>query len=196
MTLSTPSQGGDTFREGINYHLISSATSRQPDKDNIHVKEFFWYGCHTCYTLQPYIDHWLVTNTKNIRFERIAAMSHDNMELLARSYYAAIKLNLDKQLHIPLFAAIHDHKTVIETQEQLTSFLEKQNIDSKKFIKAMQSSEVSKQIRRARQLGKQLEIAGPPTVTINGIYRIDPSGVRSAREFIGLLDFLLEKQAE
>ncbi len=181
------------FKEGTHYHLIKSATDQKTDKNSIQVKEFFWYGCHTCYALQPYFEHWISTKENRIKFERIAAMTHDNMELLARSYYAAIKLNLSKQIHIPLFTAIHGHKTKIENQTQLSDFLEKQKIDSKQFIQTMQSPEITKQIKRARQLGEQLEIAGPPTMTIGGRYRIDPSGVGSASEFIDLLDFLIER---
>ncbi len=181
------------FKEGVHYHLIQNSENQQTNKDNIQVKEFFWYGCHTCYALQPYFEHWIKTKTNNVKFEQIAAMTHDNMELLARSYYAAIKLNLKKQFHIPLFTAIHGHKTKIENQTQLVTFLKKQKIDSKQFIQTMQSSEITKQIKRAKELGEQLEIAGPPTMTIGGRYRIDPSGVGSASEFIDLLDFLIER---
>ncbi len=181
-----------TYKEGTHYHLIQSTTDQQASKKT-DVKEFFWYGCHTCYSLQPYFEHWVKTKKSDVEFERIPAMTHDNMELLAQSYYTAIKLNLEKQLHIPLFTAIHGHKTKIENKAQLTTFLKEQKIDDKKFIKTMQSQEITQQIKRAKQLGEQLEIAGPPTVTIGGRYRMDPSGVGSASEFIELLDFLVDQ---
>ena len=185
--------GKTAFKEGVHYHLIQNSEKQQTDESSIQVKEFFWYGCHTCYALQPYFEHWIKTKANHLKFERIAAMTHDNMELLARSYYTAIKLNLSKQIHIPLFTAIHGHKTKIKNQTQLHAFLKKQKIDSKLFIQTMQSPEITKQIKRARQLGENLEIAGPPTMTIGGRYRIDPSGVGSASEFIDVLDFLVDK---
>lgn len=182
------------FREGEHYQLITPAQTHIPGA-KVEVIEFLWYGCQTCFVIQPGLERWASDRKDAIEYQRIPAVTDEGMMILARAFYAAEALNIIDKVHQPLFEAIHKHQRRLDTEEALAGFFEEQGIAEKDFLQAFRSSHVAGKIRKARTIGSRYGIAGAPTITVNGKYRVDSSMVSSLEELIAVIDFLVNKEA-
>ena len=60
------------FVAGTDYTVIPKPIKvERPGK--IEVREFFWYGCPHCFTLEPHMQTWLKQLPKDVRFVRTPA---------------------------------------------------------------------------------------------------------------------------
>jgi len=181
------------FREGTQYQLITPA---QPHKANnkVEVTEFLWYGCETCFVIQPYLERWKSANNNLIEYQRMPAITNEGMIILARAFYTAEALGIVEKIHRPLFEAIHRHRRRLDTEEALAEFFKEHGVGEKDFRHAFRSSFVAGKVRKAKTLGSRYEIAGAPTIVINGKYRVDSSMVTSPEELIAVVDFLVKEE--
>ena len=182
------------FREGEHYQFITPAQTRTPGA-KIEVIEFLWYGCQTCFVIQPNLERWASDRKDAIEYQRIPAVTNEGMMILARAFYTAEVLDIIAKIHQPLFEAIHKHRRKLDTEQALAGFFEEQGVSAKVFLQAFRGSDVAGKIRKARTLGSRYGIAGTPTITVNGRYRVDSSMVTSPEELIAVIDFLVNKEA-
>jgi thiol:disulfide interchange protein DsbA len=143
--------------------------------DKIEVLEFFWYGCIHCYNLEPKLDTWLKTLPKDVEFRRVPAVFNDRWALDASIYYAFEALGLVDKLHRPLFDAIHRDRLRTDNWQQLSAWLEKQGVDSKKFETTVKSFGVQSQTKRAIRLTSGYKIDGTPAMAVQGRYTVPSS---------------------
>ena len=55
------------FVAGQDYQVLANPVKvEKPGK--IEVREFFWYGCGHCYSLEPHMQSWLKKLPKDVRF--------------------------------------------------------------------------------------------------------------------------------
>ena len=60
------------FVAGQDYQVLANPVKvEKPGK--IEVREFFWYGCGHCYSLEPHMQSWLKKLPKDVRFVRTPA---------------------------------------------------------------------------------------------------------------------------
>ena len=164
------------FKEGTEYTVlktpVATSTAEQPGK--VEVVELFWFGCPHCYRLEPAIREWLKSDGRpaEAAFVRMPAALAPNWELGARAYYAAQALNVEDQLHQPLFDAIHkDRKIALTTDETaLVEFVSGLGIDAEAFRKALRSFEVETKLRKSKQQIVQYRVTGVPAVVVAGKY--------------------------
>lgn len=181
------------FREGDHYQLIASPQVRAAD-NKVEVVEFLWYGCETCFVIQPNLERWKSAVNDVIDYQRIPAITNEGMILLARAYYTAEVLGIVEKVHQPLFEAIHKHRRQLNTEQALAEFFEEQGVGKKDFTQAFRSSYVAGKVRKSRTMAGQYGIVGAPTIVINGKYRVDSSMVTSPEELIAVIDFLVKKE--
>jgi protein dithiol oxidoreductase (disulfide-forming) len=143
--------------------------------DKIEVLEFFWYGCIHCYNLEPKLDTWLKTLPKDVEFRRVPAVFNDRWALDASIYYTFEALGLVDKLHRPLFDAIHRDRLRTDNWQQLSAWLEKQGVDSKKFETTVKSFGVQSQTKRAIRLTSGYKIDGTPAMAVHGRYTVPSS---------------------
>jgi protein dithiol oxidoreductase (disulfide-forming) len=143
--------------------------------DKIEVLEFFWYGCIHCYNLEPKLDTWLKTLPKDVEFRRVPAVFNDRWALDASIYYTFEALGLVDKLHRPLFDAIHRDRLRTDNWQQLSAWLEKQGVDSKKFETTVKSFGVQSQTKRAIRLTSGYKIDGTPAMAVQGRYTVPSS---------------------
>ncbi len=182
------------FREGVHYQLITPASSPTPG-GKIEVIEFLWYGCETCYVMQPYLQRWADSRQGSIDYKRIPAVTNDDMILLARAFYTAEALGISDMVRHALFDAIHRHRRPLKSEQDLAAFFEEQGVEQDDFRQAFRSNYVAGKVRKARILGSRYGIAGAPTIVINGKYRVDSSMVASPQELIAVIDYLVNKES-
>jgi thiol:disulfide interchange protein DsbA len=143
----------------------------------IEVIEFFWYGCIHCYNLEPKIETWLKTLPKDVEFRRVPAVLSDRWAHDATIFYAFEALGLVEKLHRPFFDAIHRDRLRTDRWPELSSWLEKQGVDAKKFEATVKSFGVQTKTRRAIGLTSAYKIDGTPAMAVHGRYTVPASEV-------------------
>ncbi|HEU4350473.1 MAG TPA: thiol:disulfide interchange protein DsbA/DsbL [Burkholderiales bacterium] len=143
--------------------------------DKIEVLEFFWYGCIHCYNLEPKLDTWLKTLPKDVEFRRVPAVFNERWAHDASIYYAFEALGLVDKLHRPFFDAIHRDRLRTDNWQNLSAWLEKQGVDTKKFETTVKSFGVQSKTKRAIRLTTGYKIDGTPAMAVHGRYTVPSS---------------------
>ena len=163
------------------------------DSSRVQVEEFFWYACPHCFNLDPFIKGWLKNKPENVDFAMVPAMfERPNVIMHAKTFYALELMGVGQEVHDAIFHAIHEEHNRLDTQEEVEALIEAKGVDIEAYRKAMKSFGVNVKANQARDLAKDYEISGVPTLIVGGKYR--------TRSFDGprmleLLDFLVDKVA-
>jgi len=181
------------YREGVQYQLVTPPLSHTPN-GKVEVVEFLWYGCETCYVIQPDLARWMDKRKDAIDYQRMPAVTNNDMVLMARAFYTAEALGISEQIHQALFAAIHRYRQQLNTEDDLAAFFAEHGVSEQDFHQTFRSSFVAGKVRKAKTMGDRYGIAGAPTIVINGKYRVDSSMVVNPEEFIAVIDFLVNKE--
>ncbi len=183
------------FQAGNHYQVIEPP---QPTRsgDKVEVMEFFWYDCQTCFIIQPALQQWLGRHGGKIVFRRLPAITDERMIFFARAYYAAVALNIQDKVHNPLYVAINSHRRKLDSEQALAIFFKENGVDHQAFTNAFRSNFVAVKVRQARVMSQRYGIQGAPSIAVDGRFRLDSTMVRSAEEFIEVLDYLVRKQRQ
>ncbi len=185
------------YREGEHYQRLPVVVETE-HPDRIEVTEVFSYACIHCYTFDPILEEWRGDLSEDVAFRRVPATFNETWALLARMYYAAESLGVGRQMHIPLFEAIHKRGLDVrkpELAEEL--FWRSGRITAEDFTAAMESFDVATSLRQAEAQGRLYRVTGVPTLVVNGKYRIDSGSAGGYEEMLRIADFLigLERKA-
>jgi thiol:disulfide interchange protein DsbA len=143
--------------------------------DKIEVLEFFWYGCIHCYNLEPKLETWLKTLPKDVEFRRVPAVFNQRWADDASIFYAFEAMGLLDKLHRPFFDAIHRDRLRTDNWQNLSAWLEKQGVDTKKFETTVKSFGVQSKTKRAIRLTTGYKIDGTPAMVVHGRYTVPSS---------------------
>ena len=143
--------------------------------DKIEVLEFFWYGCIHCYNLEPKLETWLKTLPKDVEFRRVPAVFNERWAHDASIFYAFEAMGLLDKLHRPFFDSIHRDRLRTDNWQNLSAWLEKQGVDTKKFETTVKSFGVQSKTKRAIRLTTGYKIDGTPAMTVHGRYTVPSS---------------------
>jgi len=157
----------------------------------IEVIEFFWYGCPHCYTLEPYIETWLKKLPPDVEFRRVPAIFNQRWGHDAAVYYTLEAMNLVDKLHRPLFDAIHKNNLRTDSDAALAEWLQKNGVDSKKFMDTMKSFGVQSKTRRAVQQTVAYKIDGTPALAVAGRYTVSAQQGRTQQGMLDTVDSLV-----
>lgn len=140
-------------------------------KGKIEVREFFWYGCGHCHSLEPHMQTWLKKLPKNVRFVRTPAAMNPVWEEAARAYYVSEALGVRQKSHLQLFYNIHHlGQQQLLRKEGFAKFFTRYGISEAKFNTTYNSFPISAKIAQAKQLAQAYQLTGVPAVTVNGKY--------------------------
>lgn len=182
------------FDEGIDYKTLSpSIPTESPGK--VEVLEFFWYGCPHCYQLEPTVERWLASKPDYVTFRRVPAVLGGSWTAHARLYYAAELMGVLDKIHEPFFAALHNEKRRLLSEDSIADWVAGQGIDRAEFLKAYHSFVVDMKVRRANQLGRKIHLDGVPAVVVNGKYLTSPSITASSNKMIDVINALAAEEA-
>lgn len=183
------------FREGVNYVDIYPPAPTST-KNGVEVVEVFWYGCDTCFLIQPYMRKWLKTQPSSVHYRRMPGLVSAKMDLDARAFYTAKVLGVANKIHEPLFRAIHLNHRRLDTRNALAEFFDEQGVGRKKFLKAFNSPAVASRMFRARNLTARYGIKGVPSIVVDGRYYTDPTRVKSPDELVMVVNFLVDQELQ
>lgn len=180
------------WTEGVHYEVLTNVPER-PAGDTIQVLEAFWYGCPSCYNLEPHIQRWLATKPDDVEFVRVAASMAPSWRMHARAFYSADALDVVDEVHVALFNAIHLQRNPLNTVDAIAAvFAEHADVDRDAFIAAYGSFDVDTRMRRGDQEVRRYRLGAVPTVIVAGKYRTDPGRAQSFANVMRVVDHLVE----
>lgn len=176
---------------GKEYTLVQPAiTTDSPGK--IEVLEFFSYGCIHCYKLHPYAKQWAAAAPSDVVFKRIpVTFDRPQMRPMAKLFYALEATGDLARLDDAVFAAVHDQRVNLMTDDAVMKWVGAQGVDAKKFSDAYKSFGVLNKVSRAEQLTKSYRVNGTPQVYVDGRFAVRGEGVQGYGDIFPVTDKLV-----
>jgi len=160
------------FKDGVHYQKVLPAQPTSVGPDKVEVLEVFWYGCGSCFALDPAIDSWRAKlKPAYVEFVRLPAMWNEALRLQARVFYTAELLGKIDELHALLFREVNVKGNPLESVEKIGAFFREHGVSTDEFQKAFSSVDVESKLQRADLLNRRLRIQTAPALVINGKYR-------------------------
>lgn len=178
--------------EGVEFRKIPVPQSIAPHSKK--VVEVFFYGCPHCYDLEPSLHQWLKTKPDNVTFERMpAVLDNPNWVFMARVFYTAKFLGIEKDFHARYFDALHRDKRRIYSLDELAKFVQPLGIKADDYKQMFKSFQVSSAVSKAKQSTQNYGIDGVPAVVVNGQYLTDVPMATSREDLWRLVNILIER---
>ena len=181
------------FVEGKHYKRLRTpqpVSNRQGE-----VLEFFWYGCPSCYALEPTLNQWVARKPAAISFRR----SHANIRAVSkphqRIFFTLDAMGLVESLHARIFAAIQLEHQPLQELPEIKAYMAKLGVDAAKFGQTYDSFSVQSRCRQADNLQKNFETTGVPTLAVNGRFTTSPAEAGGAVQVLQVVDHLLRLPA-
>ena len=195
----------DAYKEGVQYKLVENPQRIAPG-DKVEVAEFFSYGCHVCYDIEPYLESWIKANADQVDFVRVTHgpdFFRRSWGVYGQAYYALETLGAADKITAPLFKAIHQDKERLDSESRMADFVARQGIDKKAFMAAYDSFAVRTKLKQAQAQWERFGILmlGTPAFVVNGRYIVSPGfqqqvAGRTAKltETLKVIDYLVAKE--
>ena len=156
----------------------------------IEVLEFFAYTCPHCAVLEPLVTKWKADLPSNVTFSSVPVAFNQAMKPFQYFYYSLQAVGrLD--LHPKFFAALHQDKKRLFSQEAMIDWAVEQGVNRAEFTAAMDSFGVKSKATRADQLAKGYAIQGTPSIAVGGRYLTSPTEAGGYQETLDVASDLI-----
>lgn len=162
--------------------------------DKVEVVEVFWYGCPHCFSFLPAMEQYSKSKPDYVAVRHMPAIFRDSWIAHARAFYTAGLLDVEEQIHRPLFEAIHVRKQSLDSREDLMKFFEQYGVSNDDFNKTYDSFAVEVLMRKSQVMQQRYGVRGTPTVIVNGKYRVSGTLAGSPAEMIMVIEALVERE--
>ncbi|MEK7361632.1 MAG: thiol:disulfide interchange protein DsbA/DsbL [Pseudomonadota bacterium] len=160
--------------------------------DRIEVIEFFYYGCPVCYELEPTLARWAFNGPGSVALRRVPALATDNWDNFAKLFYALEATGHLARLHWPVYDNFHFDGIKLNEEPAMVSWVAKNGVDKEKFMSAYNSPEIQAKLAKAREMTRNYEIKGVPSIVIDGKFVTSARMAGGTRELMQLVDRLVE----
>ncbi len=160
--------------------------------DKIEVIEFFYYGCPVCYELEPTLARWLFNSPGSITLRRVPALSSDNWDNFAKLFYALEATGQLARLHWPVYDNFHFDGIKLNEEPVMINWVSHNGVDKEKFISAYRSPEIQAKVVAAREMTRDYDIKGVPSIVVDGKFVTSARMAGGTRELMQLVDRLVE----
>ena len=155
----------------------------------------FSYACIHCYNLDPAIEAWASRQDSGVEFRRVPAIFSEMWAHFAQAYFTAQVLDVEDQVHTPLFRAIHQQGVDLTTVASMaTLFQEVAGVDPEEFKSVFESFAVRGRVQQAQARTRAYRVSGVPTIIVNGKFRLDAQMAGGNPEMLELVDHLIESE--
>ena len=160
----------------------------------IEVLEFFSYGCPHCWELNPLVTEWETKLPEDVAFRRVpVTFGRQAWANLARLYYSLAEMEQIAQLDDAIFAAIHNTRVKLVTEEAIVGWLKDQKVDTARFSELFNSFDIQAKVGRGDALVGRYEIEAVPTITVGGRYAVLGRKTKGLPDLIAIADQLIVK---
>ena len=160
--------------------------------DKIELREFFWYGCPHCYSLEPALNVYVKKLPANVRFVRTPGVA-PHWLIHGQAFYTFEMLGVTEKLHAPFFEAWHTKNRPFNNEASIAEFAAERGVDKTKFKDAFNSFAVRTRLERARQLNVGYMVDSVPALAVDGRYLTSPAAAGGEEAMFKVADFLIRK---
>jgi len=160
--------------------------------DKIEVIEFFYYGCPVCYELEPTLSRWLFNTSTSVALRRVPALATDNWDNFAKLFYTLEATGHLARLHWPVYDNFHFDGIKLNEEAAMVNWVSHNGIDKEKFLNTYKSPEIQAKVAAAREMTRNYEIKGVPSIVIDGKFVTSARMAGGTRELMQLVDRLVE----
>ena len=185
--LSAPLVAGQHYATLANPVVTAEASK-------IEVVELFWYGCPSCYQLEPTIANWKKDLPDDVNFIKVPAMFGGIWNLHAQLFYTLQALKVDDSVHDAVFDALHERNRRLASPAEISDFAGTLGLDKAAFDKAWNSFGVKSQLEKAKKLAIAYQVSGVPSMVVNGKYRFDIGMAGGLQEVATVANQLIEQE--
>lgn len=166
----------------------------------IEVTEFFGYFCPGCHGFEPYFEDWIKKQGDRIVVRRVHTDMHGFVSQ-QKLFFTLDVMGKVNELQMKAFNAFHVDRNRLMNDADVMKFIDKQNIDKKRFVDVYSSFAVQSKLSRVAYLQNAYRTNGVPTVAIDGRYIVSPADVAannrnaqgSVHPGIQVMDWLVNK---
>ena len=165
------------------------------DPAQLHVTEFFWYGCGHCAALDPKLQEW--AKRHHARIERVPMAFTSRYEPQQRLYYALLALGRADALQQRVFDAVQRVHRQFDARDSVIDWAVRQGLPRQAFAEAYDSFAVGVRVRRADQLAHSYAIDAVPSLVVQGRWLVVPGtpATSSVDRLFAVLDELAQRVA-
>ncbi len=176
--------------EGRDYVQIEPVPTR--DGRQIEVIEFFFYGCESCYRIEPVLRDWVLQRESLIDFKLIPALRRSAWIPLSDLFFSLHALGVLPRLHDQVYVAIHEHGRQLSSRREQIKWAAENGIDEALFENTVASDATAIATQRARDATVAYGITVTPSIVIDGRYLTTGAMIGNASRVSSVLDQLLE----
>lgn len=182
------------WEEGTHYSRLSSPVETRSG-DQYEVAEVFWYGCPSCYRMQPVIKEWKKDLADDVNLRHVPASMRRDWEPHAQAFYTARELGVVDEVHDPLFDALAGEQRNLGSRDAIADFFEETGAaDAEEVREAWDSFAVDTAMRRGKAFQQGARVTGTPTLVVEGRYVISVSQAGNYENMLAIADHLIEKE--
>jgi protein dithiol oxidoreductase (disulfide-forming) len=194
MPLGSALAAAPVAQEGKDYIRLRQPQPVETTGNQIEVREFFWYGCPHCFSLEPLVERWLKRKPANAVFIRTPA-TFGQWVTHAQTFYAFEAIGALNRLHSAFFNALHKQNRKLNDQASIAAWVGEQGLSAEKFKEAFQSFGVKMKLEKTKKMINELSAAGldgVPAFLVDGKYLVMTSGNADP---LAIVDELVRKAA-
>ena len=201
-----------TYEAGKHYDLLPQAQRTNVAPGKVEVMEVFSYGCPACDHFQATMKKLKAALPANAQLVYLPASwnAPENWPTFQRAYLTAKSLGVAEKAHDQMFDAIWNTgelgilegtttgrpKSNLPTIEDIARFYQRTTgANPADFVAASKSFSVDLKMRQADAQIIAMKVTGTPTLVVNGKYRLNNDYLKTADDVIGLVKFLVAKEA-
>jgi len=158
----------------------------------IEVIEFFYYGCHTCYLLEPVMRAWVGQHATEIDFRLLPALGRRAWVPLSDLFFALNSLGVLPQLHDQVYVAIHEQDRRLTSTSEQIRWVAEQGVDPGQFEAALTSDATLIETQHARDATLAYGISATPSIVVDGRYLTTGEMIGNASRVFEVLNGLLD----
>ena len=182
------------FNDVFAQKYVQISTEKQQESKDIIIYEFFWYGCPHCFNLEPTIDRIEADLETDTKIVKVPVALRESWTPHAKLYYALKQMNKVEEVHNLIFEEIHIENNILNNEDLMIDFLDKNNIDTSEFIEKYNSYGTEARVKKSSNLARKYQIDSVPTIVVNGKYLTSGSYVSSYDELYSVVNLLVERE--
>jgi len=194
MTLGVPGAALAQYKkpeDGVDYLTLDKRVPAEVPADKIEVIEFFWYSCPHCNAFEPRLEAWVKKLPSDVAMRRVPVGFRDDFAPQQRLFYTLEAMGKLDELHGKVFQAIHIEHQVLNKEELILAWAQKQGLDPSKFKDLYNSFSVSSKQRRAIQTQNAFKVQGVPAIGVAGRFYTDGDLAHNMERALQVTDYLI-----
>jgi thiol:disulfide interchange protein DsbA len=211
LVLASNAQAAQSWTEGTHYARLAPVQRTTVPAGKVEVLEVFSYGCPACNQFEPVmkqLEKGLPSNAQ-LAFLHASFKPEESWPMFQRAYYAAQTLGIAERTHQALYDAVWKtgELAIVDpangrlkrrqpTIEDAAKCYERlAGVKQTTFLAAAGSFGVDVKMRAADAQIEAMRVPGTPCIVVNGKYRVNMDAMRSVDDLIGVVKFLVAKEA-